>query len=382
MERDEELSRLDAVLAGCRRGAGGAALVSGAVASGKTELLHAFTERAVAAGALYFEAGRHLGDPAGLTEGLLRGLELFVEETGRPGPGVPARPRPGEAGPPAAETARRLHAQLLALAEREPVVVGVDDTHRVPPAALRDLLGVARRLRTAPVMMIFTDAGAAHPGHGVLHEELSRLPGTPLLRMRPLSLDGAFRLFARRLGAERAGRLAARGLAVTGGSPLLLRGLLADQRENGTGAADRLEVGAGFEHAVLDCLGRGDEDARRLAAAVAVLGDAATAPLAAELLGWSEPALAATLDALGRAGLLDAMRFRHLAARAAVLTAMDADERTGLHLRAARLLYRKGARAADVAHHVTAASHWVALEHLAQEGNSGAAGETMTSRAD
>ena len=219
VERDQELNRLDALLADCRRGAGGAALVSGAVASGKTELLHAFTERAVAAGALYFEAGSPLGGPghpASLTEGLLRGMHLFAEETGRPNRGAPSPATPGTDGLPADETARRLHAMLLAFAEREPVVVGVDDTHRVTLSSLRDLLGVVRGLRTARVMMIFTDAGVAHPGHGVLRDELSRLPGTPLLRMRPLSHEGVARLFARRLGAARAERLAARGLAVTG----------------------------------------------------------------------------------------------------------------------------------------------------------------------
>ncbi|WP_235036485.1 AAA family ATPase [Actinomadura sp. K4S16] len=385
MERDQELQRLDALLADCRHGAGGAALVSGAVASGKTELLHAFTERAVAAGALYFEAGTPLGepgDPADLTEGLLQGMELFAEETGRPRPGAPTPAGPRGGGLPSDETARRLHALLLALAERDPVVVGVDDTHRVTLSSLRDLLGVVRGLRGARVMMIFTDAGVAHPGRGVLREELSRLPGTPLLRMRPLSREGAARMFASRLGAARAERLAAGALAITGGSPLLLRGLLEDQRDAATGNAGRLVVGPGFERAVLDCLRRGDEDTRRLAEAVAVLGDMAVPRTVADLLGWAEPDLGGPLNALGTAGLLDSVRFRHEAARLAVLAGMEPARRSDLHMRSARLLYRKGAKADDVAHHVVAASQWVTLEYLARGRDANGIGKARSAGAE
>ena len=146
----------------------------------------------------------------------------------------------------------------------------------------------------------------------------------------------------------------------------MLTGLLEDQGNGGVGSADRLEVGSGFERAVLDCLRRGDADTRRLAEAMAVLGDMAAPWTVTGLLGWAEPRLDTALDALRTAGLLDAMRFRHEATRSAILAAMEPVRRSNLHMRTARLLYRKGAKAPDVAHSIAAASQWVTLEYLAR----------------
>ncbi len=86
---------------------------------------------------------------------------------------------------------------------------------------------------------------------------------------------------------------------------------------------------------------------------------------------WASPARSAVCSASARArpsspsrsqamagaGLLDGGRFRHEAARSAVLAELDAADRIHLHRRAAELAHRDGASADVVAGHLLQASH-------------------------
>lgn len=108
--------------------------------------------------------------------------------------------------------------------------------------------------------------------------------------------------------------------------------------------------------ASLIALLRGADPARlRAARAVAVLDEASTLDLAAELSGTDPDALRGTLDQLGAAGLIEGERFVHPALAAHVLLELSPDELRDLHARAAELLHRNGFPAATVASHLTRA---------------------------
>ncbi|MGO4424840.1 hypothetical protein AB4Z54_40665, partial [Streptomyces sp. MCAF7] len=146
--------------------------------------------------------------------------------------------------------------------------------------------------------------------------------------------------------------------AATGGNFLLLRALLEDrvlapapeQRE----LTETLAGGA-FTHAVLTCLDRSGPMAAKVVDGLAVLGEAGTLDALSRLCDLPRVAVAQGLRAVQAAGVLQDWHFRHPAARAGVLDAMDSEYRRQLHHRAAVLLYVDGAPAATLAPYLRAA---------------------------
>src|SRR5713226_6556019 len=86
VERERELAALENVFAACRGGSGTILLISGAVGSGKTALMHAFAARALAGNAIFLSAaathsGRAL--PLGVLGQLFRGARLPAANSAR-----------------------------------------------------------------------------------------------------------------------------------------------------------------------------------------------------------------------------------------------------------------------------------------------------------
>jgi DNA-binding CsgD family transcriptional regulator len=157
-------------------------------------------------------------------------------------------------------------------------------------------------------------------------------------------------LLGEHLDAAAARRLARSCHAMTGGSPLLVDALAQDARACGDRSV--LEPRGAFRSAVVTCLHRYDLGTVELAQAIAVLDESATPGLLAELLDISAESASHGVSVLNASGLLQSVRFRHEAARQAVLEHMTADERAAMHGRAARTLHQTGAAPAILATHL------------------------------
>ncbi|MER5770764.1 AAA family ATPase, partial [Streptomyces sp. NPDC001985] len=343
IERERELATLRGLLTGSLGGQGGVALISGAVASGKTALLRSLSADAEASGALLLRVTAVAAErrtPLSVAHALLRAL-----------PGHTGRPlAPARAGEPSPDTLRGFSAALLAGSARTPLVIGVDDTHHADPASLRCLLHLAHRLRSARILLVLTERGGGWPDDPLLHAELRSRPHCVRIGLGPLSRAGQTQLLTERLGAAKGLRLAAACHSLTGGNPLLVRALLADHRRLGP------TVGPAFTQAWTECLHRGEPGLHEVAGALAVLPDAAPAGLVGRLLGRDTARVAHLVATMDAAGLLDAGRFRHPVLRTALLDAMPARGRAALHTRTARLLHDHGHAALSVAEHLIAAS--------------------------
>ncbi|WP_131796231.1 helix-turn-helix domain-containing protein, partial [Candidatus Protofrankia datiscae] len=313
----------------------------------------------------------------------------------------------GDATPanhPSPHLLQDLWAALQTLSERAPVVLAVDDTHLVDTASLRGLIYLGRRLGSQRVLLIATELAdpAGDRLRNAWQTDLLRQPRCHRLRVGALSVRGVAEVLTPRLGATAAGAAAPGWWELTGGNPLLLRALLEDLPATSAptrvpaGQPARPAPGEAFGKAVLTCLRRGGEPLLRVARGLAVLEEAGSADLLPRLLDadpagtgptgarptgtrptgtdptgtyptgarptGTDPTVAGpiptrVLDTLEDAGVLRAGRFRHAAARAAVLADLDGPARTTLHRRAAALLYSSGAPAEDVAVHLVAAEH-------------------------
>ncbi|QFG21437.1 LuxR family transcriptional regulator [Actinomadura sp. WMMB 499] len=406
VERTEEMSRLDAVFAGSRAGHGAVFLVEGPAGTGKTRLVHEFGERAVEAGATFLSAaasradhgfplsaaGRLFGGPA-LRAAQLEEAERLLEEgaaAADPGRSPSGGPVGGAAVP--AEVLRGLGALLLSAADRAPLVIAVDDVHHADPASLRFLHHLVRRAGSARIMLVLTECVRAAPPSPLPHAELLRGPRVHRARLRTLTRDGVAAVLSGHFDPLTVRRLAGGWHRATGGNPLLVHALVEDHRASEAAHPPELVFGEAFRRAVLTCLQRCE--AMPLARGLAVLPPRSSGPGAGELVGLDARAVALTGEVLAATGLTatgptatgptaTGGGFRHEAVRAAVLGGMRADRRRALRLRAAELLHRAGAPAAEIADRLVAADRvpgpWaLAVLREASGPISGAAGRPET----
>jgi len=306
IEREEALATLARLCDEAAAGHGGAVVVAGPAAVGKTALLDRAAARAVAAGALVLTATASAAE---------HGLAMAVLAQFLLGAQVPqdARSRLADlmsAGGPAPEAvpgeplsaldvrlAERLRAELVGLAEQRPVVIVVDDAHHADDASAAYLAYLVRRIRDARITVLLGHRASSRPAGRDLRLDVLRQPHGHDVTLRPLSEAGCAEYAAARLGpgAEQA---AAECFALTGGNPLLLQAVVED-----FAAADGSEPPAAGEHyaaAVLACVRRSSPIATRAAWAVAVLG----AGPVDRLLELDPPSAQAAVRELEAAGLL------------------------------------------------------------------------------
>ncbi|WP_242887722.1 helix-turn-helix transcriptional regulator [Actinomadura litoris] len=361
VERDEQTRQLDALMEDCLARRGRVALLEGPIGTGRTALLRGVAERAEQSGFRCLRASCSPAEqalPYGVAGQLLRGLP-------RPdGPGdgsgrtlddlldgVAALEGP-DAAPAPAEIARTHHELALALlgiAERQPLLVTVDDLRHADVPSLHFLLHLVRRLGSARVLVVLADEAAPRPRHLAFLAELSRSPELHRLRLAPLSRAGTARAAAALIGAPPDARLDLH--AVSGGNPLLLDALAEDVRATGGPRAQ------GYGLALLSCLHRGDPATLAVARALAIMGEEAAPAELCRLGALTSEEAGRALGALNAAEVLDRGRFRHPVARTAVLDDLAPAERSDLHRRAARLLHERGVPAARVARHLAEADH-------------------------
>ncbi|GGP17822.1 AAA family ATPase [Nonomuraea glycinis] len=338
-------------------GRGRIAMVTGAVATGKSELLHGFADQALEQGALPLSATGSRAErdlPLGVLSQLVRNTPTDEHRTAtldllREGSHARMSRDPG------AESFEHVDVQivdalctvLLKQSERRPLVIVVDDVHHADRASQLCLSYLARRVTYARIMLVFSVPD--HHAHlrTLLHTEMARQPHCHAVRLAHLSAEGVAARVRRRAGAQAADLFAARCHELSGGNRLLVDALLEDLQATG-------EPGERYADAVLACLHRADPGLLPVARALAVLGEPGTA---GRLLGQGEATTARAAQALTGAGLLAGGRFRHEAAASAVLAGLDGAELVDLHRRAAELTYQEGAPAPVVATHLLTASH-------------------------
>jgi DNA-binding CsgD family transcriptional regulator len=357
VERDEAIASLDGLLAAAVAGKGRVAVITGAVGTGKTALLTTFTERVMERDALAITASGSPAEqdlPFGVLSQLLldaplvpearqRAMSLLYEavraESGEDG---------GQLDP---QIVHALCTVLLELAQRYPLVIAIDDIDLADRGSMICLSYLARRVRFAPMMTVFTQTEHGVPDEKAFEvEALWRPPHGTRVALGTLSADGVREMAADAVGHDDATRLGPAWAELSGGSPLLLGGLLDDHKAGVAG--DVPEIGEHYARAVMSCLHSADPRATRVARALAVC---AQPGLLEQLLPGDGATIGYAVRSLTAAGLLARGDFRHAAARTAVLSEIDDTERADLYQRAAVLAHHSGASSAVVAGHLLGA---------------------------
>jgi len=366
VDRDREIVALSGLFRDCTQGKGIVAVIRGPVASGKTTLLQAFAEQAVAGGAIFLGAVASRAErslPLSILDQLFRGSllpatiasQIAELMEGRVLIGMPKESEPEVVSPNMARVFEGLLKLLVELSEGQPVVIAVDDMQYADVASLQCLSYLVRRAGTSRILTVLTECTQTLPADRLLHAEILRQGNCHCIPLAPLSPSSVASLLGRHLDSEAAQHLASACHAMTGGNPFLVNALGEDSCVPADGSPARLVPRSAFSSAIVACLHRYEPKMVELAQAVAVLAESATPCLLGELLEISPMSATQGIDALSTSGLLESGHFRHEVARQAVLDHMTDDERAAMHGRAARMLYRIGAAPAVLAGHIVAA---------------------------
>jgi DNA-binding CsgD family transcriptional regulator len=378
LEREVEITRLDAALAAGARGSGRLVVVEGTAGVGRSALLGVVGERARGSGMLVL-AGSGLelerGFPFGLALRLLgptlADLDAGVRAAVLSGPAAVAaalldgRVTPdgsaGDHGAPLVHALRWVVAHLVDTAGSGVVLVA-DDAHWSDEPSLRFLTYLAAEVAAVPVVVVV----AARTGTpGAPHELLDRLrdrPGCQILRPAALSGTGVSAVVRRAYPDAAPDFIEACALA-SGGNPFYLRELIGATLADGIPATPggALDVAHLVPEAVLRSvqlrLGALSRPARRAAAAAAVLGGPAPLRRIAAVAGLGARDAEEAADALAAAHILLAggpVRFAHPMVAAAVRAGLPAHAKGRVHRTAAGVLAAEGAPPTAVATHLLA----------------------------
>jgi len=341
--RADELAVLEAAAAAARGGHPKVVLVEGDAGIGKSSLLAQF-----AAGLADAVMLRASGDEAELLVpyGIVGQLVASARGTGGSPPGLLTSDLSGAVDPLA------VGAELVmwlgqVCRGRGMVLACIDDLQWADGPSARALLFALRRLQADQVLVVVSARGG----------ELSRLGEgwqrflagdhrAGRARLGGLGLEDVVAL-GRALGAAELSRRAARRLLEhTGGNPLYCRAMLEEVGVEGLDLGGALGVPRSLAAMVLSRVGALSPAARKLVAAVAVLGQHCELAAAAALAGLGDP-----LPALGEAvaagilverpgGAAAGIGFGHLLVQRAVYGDLSPAERRRLHERAAGLVDR------------------------------------------
>jgi DNA-binding CsgD family transcriptional regulator len=373
LEREDELAALEDVLRD-----GGVLVIEGGAGIGKTSLLAAAAERAAELGQEVLRArGSEL--EAGFAFGVVR--QLFERRLAL----APANERRALLAGPAsaakavltdtpAEGAARdasfavlhglywLAANFVAI---RPLVIAIDDAHRVDLPSLRFLAYLAPRVEGLPLSLLV----ALRPSRPADEPPSLAAVRAEARVARPglLSEAAAADLVRSAAGPQVSHELCAALWQSSGGNPFYLTELLRGGESPG---APWESVREGVTRHVAARIMRLDPDALRLAQALAVLGDGCELRQAAALAGLEFEAAARLAAALVQLEILAAdtpPRFLHPIVRDSVEASLAGDERDAAHRAAASLLHRDGAPPGRVGAHLLAvqpADDWSVVARL------------------
>ncbi len=359
VERNQEMNRLDGLLAGDDSGRSVVAIVSGSTGMGKTALLRAFRKRTAAAGVTVLSASsspERRDRPYSTVRELLDSAVLSVL-TASPGR-FSARPDAVDPGP--AQAARALIRTVSELSEHGPVLVAVDDIQYADPASLRCLHRLARQPTANPVAVVLTwDRKLGRRSHPAL-EELLYCPSVRRIHIGPLSSRGVAPSVSELFPGTADHQLAQMCFERSGGNPYLLGVVLTEMNTDKEGPAEThgapkspaKSTGIIFRDALVTCLHRMGPIAVIIARGVALLDECADIHLLSRFGNVGTVTAGNVLRKLTEIGVVRDFRFRHEAARSAVLDDIPPHEAVRLRHRASRLLREEGAPAEAVAAHL------------------------------
>jgi DNA-binding CsgD family transcriptional regulator len=373
LERGPELEQLDTQIALAAAGQGRLVVVEGPAGIGKSRLLA--EARGQAEGRLRVLSARGSELEREFAFGVVR--QLFESELATPerreallaGAAAPAAAVFGE---PATDVEGASFASLhglywlvLNLVEDGALLLAVDDLHWCDRPSLSFLAYLSRRLEGQPLLLL-TGLREAEPGtDAALLGEISGDPAATPIRPGPLSEAAVATFVEERLEAPPEAPFSAACRESTGGNPLLLTQLLTalgseSVRPDAANVRVVTEIGPrAVSRTVLVRLARLPAEARLVAPAVAVLGDAAALSAVASLAGIEERGMAEATRALAQAEILRSeapLAFVHPLVRDAVYYELSPAERELQHARAAAILRDAGAPAEQVAAQLLLAS--------------------------
>ena len=197
--RDRELAQIGGLLEDGRSGAGAVGVFEGPAGIGKTALLGEATRAAGTAFCVLRAAGTALEREYAF--GVVR--QLFSPVIARDdsaellqgAAGLASAPLGLEAGSdgrtrgwgdPASAAMHGLYWLVANLAERDPVLIALDDAHWADAMSLRFLLYLARRLEDVAVLLLVASRPAGEQADGGLLAQIGGLPGAIVLRPAPL----------------------------------------------------------------------------------------------------------------------------------------------------------------------------------------------------
>jgi DNA-binding CsgD family transcriptional regulator len=378
VERDEDLAVIQGAVRDASAGTGRLLVIEGPAGIGKTSLLLAARQIAAEAGMRELHARgselerefpyglvRQLFEPALASmageeqRALMSGAAKTVEPLLAQGEAL-SLPAVGDASFPILHGLYWLTANL---AERQAVMLAVDDAQWGDPESLRFLHYLAGRLEEIPVLLALTVRSTEPSAQSGLIAAITSEPDSNLVRPEPLSEAAVTALVKSTLGSDAADQFCKACHDVSGGNPFVLRDLLSELRIEGiapTAAAARDVAGVTprtVSRTVLLRLARLPGEAVNLAQAAAVLGDGAELRDVAALAGVEASAALDAVDLLVEADLLAAERplsFVHPLTRAAIYSDLPPRKRSKAHHDAARLLAARGADPDAIAVHLLA----------------------------
>ena len=374
LEREQELGALRGALDRAVAGDGTLVLIEGPAGAGKTELLR---------------EGRAAAERAGMTTLTARGSELerpfafgvvrqLLEPiiSGRPassevfaGAAAPATrlfeldERPAASDEIGFEALHSLYWLVVNLADREPLLVLIDDCQWADRDSLRFLSYLAQRTEGLALAIVLAGRPpeSAEAEAASLWSQVASRPEAVVLYPHPLTPEAVRELARERLGPDSDEEFCRACHAATGGNPLFVRELLqglaaAGVAPSAAAAGEVQAVGpAAVRRFVLHRLAALGPSAAELARAVAVLGDDSELQLAALVSGLTVSEARDAADDLARADIFvrgEQLGFIHPIVRAALYEELAPGERQSRHAAVADALARAGASPERISAHL------------------------------
>lgn len=373
-ERDTEVAVIARALQSASTSSGTGILIEGAAGIGKTSLLEAGRELAVAKGmgVLVARGGMfERGHPFGIARQLLSHLASTPNEREKLLQGAAWSAAPlfdGSLQPLGApdtlfSLTYGLFWALVNMAERRPLLVCVDDLQWVDEPSLHLMIYLLQRAADVPITIcVALRTGEAIPSE--FQSALGELEAAGLLHVldpQALSSRASFEVARDVFGDRATMEFAAACHERTGGNPFFLVELLHEFAEEHLEPTDsaiaRIErlTPRGIARVVLARLARYGPEARALARAIAVLGTHGQLVDAGELVDLPRPRAVEAAETLVSGGVLcegsAGLEFTHPLVQDAVTTDMSDAVLGEFHARAADILARHGRDVDVVATH-------------------------------
>ena len=379
IDREFDLELIGDRVASTSRGQGGSLLISSAPGLGRTSLVEAARQMAwdrldwsVHAHGMWLERAFPYGVVTQILDAIddlhLKPRPNALRQAAREARRILAQGGGSEANVHRFDVARVVLDILSSLPSRRShgeiasVALSVDDLQWVDQPSVAVLAYVGQRAPGRGLLLVTAQRDGSPTQHPTGVARLQRLAGRTVVRPGLLGLSAASTL-VRRTFPKAADDLCTAFNRVCGGNPLMLRALLDALRAEEQRASFRGDqwltsfVPDVVSDWIQDLLDEVTPDARRLADAVAVLGESPTLRVAYQLSGLTRAAAETAADQLVSIGLLATeppLRFEQPLAASAVLTRIRSFELGRVHRHAAELLLATRAEPRGVIPHILA----------------------------